>query len=724
VVVRSAARLAAAFVTLTPLSVRADEPPAPPASSTPSAPSQTIVVTANRLNVETLIDRKVYSVGADVQSTFGTVSDVLTAIPSVDVDSEGVVSLRGDSNVLILIDGKPSSLFSGPGAGDNLQSIPAKDIERIEVITNPPAKFKAEGTAGIINIVTKKHRTDGFAGTAQASLGSGGRYAFGTSLTLKSGPLTLTASGSFRQDYRHRLIESDLRAPDPTTGIVTDSHSTIDELIRREVPPYSVTAEYALSDLQTISASASHGSRYGLRTYTELDGTTDAGGLTSGSNRRLSAGHDTEVDYDVLLGFTQKFSRAGEKLEISAERSNSRETEHYDYINDSFVPMEPTAYTNLGFHAVRGTSEIDVDYELPFTKTELLQLGYAYELDQYDYGAAGYSLDPATGTIALTPSTVDGFRYRQQIHSAYATYKASIRGWNWQGGLRGELTQSDARQLTESFSNSVTYCRLYPSLNVVRPLSDATTLSLGASRRISRPDPGSLDPYVDPEYSPNLRAGNAYLLPQYTQSYEAGYGYDARGRTLALTGYYRRNTDSATDVTENLGNGVTLTTRANLPRNDSGGVEFGATGTLAGSLAYSLSGNLFYSEIDATQLGVPGLRSTTGINAKVKLDWRLGTRDTAQLTLSRTDKRLTPQGEVDAINIVNLGYRHHLVSQLTAVATLSDAFNGQRYRRLAVTPTFADDYRRFVHGRIAYVGVVYNFGSTRKDRPAGFEYDE
>ena len=141
-----------------------DSPPAPAVGDV-----EGIVVTSKKLSVETLIDRKVYSVAEDAQSTFGTLSDILNVIPSVDVDPDGIVSLRGDSKVLILIDGKPSSQFAGSSAGDNLQSIPAQDIERIEILTTPPAQFKADGAAGVINIITRKKRPGGTAGSLQAS---------------------------------------------------------------------------------------------------------------------------------------------------------------------------------------------------------------------------------------------------------------------------------------------------------------------------------------------------------------------------------------------------------------------------------------------------------------------------------------------------------------------------------------------------------------------------
>src|SRR5258708_6960635 len=152
------------------------------AEDTPPAPAvgtvESVVVTSKKLSVETLIDRKIYSVTEDVQSDFGSLSDILNVIPAIDVDSSGIVSLRGDPNVLILIDGKPSTRFSGSAAGDNLQSIPAADIERIEVLTTPPAQFKADGAAGVINIITRKKHPEVAPGPPQPSLATAARPPF------------------------------------------------------------------------------------------------------------------------------------------------------------------------------------------------------------------------------------------------------------------------------------------------------------------------------------------------------------------------------------------------------------------------------------------------------------------------------------------------------------------------------------------------------------------
>jgi len=523
----------------------AEEPSPAPAPPT----VETIVVTSEKLPVETLIDRKVYSVASDVQSTFGTLSDILNVIPSVDVDPDGIVSLRGDSNVLILIDGKPSTQFSGASAGDNLQSIPAKDIERIEILTTPPAQFKADGAAGVINIITRKKRTQGVAGSLQASLGSGGRYVLGSDGSYSSGPLTVSATAGYRQDYRQRLIQSDVRAPDPTSGLLTDSRSSINENIRREVPTLGLSADYALNDRQSISGSVKWADRGGLRTYTQLNDSGAPSGVDTSSSRRLSSGHDPETDYDEKLGFTQKLGQPGETLELSLHRSTSRQREHYDYTNDSFIPPAPTFYNNLTFQEDHATTEFGADYALPVSKTRSLKFGYAFEQDDFKFANIGNNVDPLTGAQLIDPTLTNDFKFRQQINAVYASYQTGIDAWTLLGGLRAELTHTVAQQLTDNVSTLSSYFSVYPSLHVAYNFKDDSTLSFGASRRVVRPDPDNYNPYVDREYTPNLRAGNPDLKPQFTQSYEVGYGYEGHGLSYGVTGYYRRNRDSVTDVT-------------------------------------------------------------------------------------------------------------------------------------------------------------------------------
>ncbi|MBS0395058.1 MAG: TonB-dependent receptor [Proteobacteria bacterium] len=710
-----------ASLALLPAAARAADP-AP--ATVAGAPVETVVVTGRQLTVETRIDRKVYTVATDLQSTQGTVADVLAVIPSIDVDADGVVSLRGDSNVLILVDGKPSAQFAGAAAGDNLQSIPARDIERIEVITNPPAQFRADGAAGVINIITRKQRPRGFAGTLQASAGSGGRSLLGANGSYSGERLTTTLSTTYRQDFKDRTMASDLVAVDPLSGQPTDARSTIDERIRRDVPPVSLSTRYALGDHDSLGLDLARTGRAGLRTYTELNTEAVVGADPTNSVRRRSSGHDREVDGDERLDYSHRMARPGETLDVSLHHLIAQEIEHYDYANDPLIPPAPTYLNNFGFADVHETSEATLDYALPLTSTRLVKLGAALEQDDYRYDAAGYNVDSVTLVQVADPALTDDFRFRQRLAALYLSYQASSGPWSWLGGLRGELAQTRARALTTGLETGQRYARLYPSVHVDRALDDRSTVSVSVSRRVARPDPGSYDPYVDREYTPNLRSGNPDLKPQYTRAYELGYSFEDRRLAATATAYYRQNRDSATDVTQDLGNGLTLTTRTNLARNDSAGIEVTANGRLTSRLGYSASANFFYSEIDATALGTPGLQSTTGVNAKLKFDWRLTAADSAQCTVTRTDKRLTPQGYVSAVNIVNLGYRRQLAADLAGIVTLSDAFNGQRYDSHAVTPTFTRDSLRVIRGRIVWIGLTYGFGGTSKDKPPSFDYDQ
>ena len=375
-------------------------PAASAADIAPPGPAQeveAIIVNGAKLPVVTLIDRKVYDITADVQATFGSLSDVLTAIPSVDVDPDGVVSLRGDSNVLILIDGKPSTRLSGSAAGDNLQSIAAKDIERIEIITTPPAQFKADGAAGVINIITRKQHPQGLAGTVQGSIGSGGRAIAGGNASFSAGALTVAATVGFRHDYRARRIASDVHAPDPVSGQLLDSRSVLDERVHRQVPSAEISSEYAMSESRSLSGSLSWGERGGLRTYTQMNTAGTAAGAVTDAARRLSSGHDPERDYDGELAYSQKLGRDGEKLDLSLHRGTSRQREHYDYTNDALFPPAATYFSSLGMNEDRATSEFAADYALPLSKAQALKLGYAFEQDDFHFGNLAVNVDPSTG---------------------------------------------------------------------------------------------------------------------------------------------------------------------------------------------------------------------------------------------------------------------------------------------------------------------------------------
>jgi outer membrane receptor for ferrienterochelin and colicin len=690
----------------------------------PASQVQGVVVIARKPKVETLIDRTVYDVKTDLQSKTGTAVDVLQNVPSVEVDADGNVSLRGDPNVTILIDGKPSAQFAGGNAGLGLQELPASDIERIEVMTNPPAQYKAEGSAGVINIITRKSRPPGVAGVLQANYGDDGRYNASGNMTYASGPLTLTAGLSLRKDFRRRIITDARSAIDPASGQLEASRETLNEGLRRTYGQAKAGMDYALTPRTTVGASIRHQEAEGPRDFLQTDASATAAGVPLSASERVSQGYEWDKNAGEEAHLEQKLGRADETLTLSFKRTVTNERERYRLDDTHILPVSPPDEQHLHLTENLAVDEVSVEYARPMSHGRDLRLGYDFEDDRYQFHDFGDTVDPSTGGLIPNPLVTFDFRFHQQIHTGYGEVETPIGRGSAQAGLRLEQTRYTADLGLGAAASAKSYFRAYPSLHVEWPLTASAKLVFSAARRINRPDPGALNPFIDYQDIYNLRAGNADLLPEDVWSYEAGWQYDRKGVSASATGYYRFSRDAVTDIVRPVSGNVVLDTKTNLPKSRSGGLELTAAAPIIRGLTVNFSGNLFYNQIDATALGLPGLRSTVGFNAKASLEWRPTLADTFQATFSRSDRRLTPQGYIGAINLVNFGYRRQVTPGLAIIVTLSDAFNGQRSRRFVLSPVLDDAYQRYQVGQVAYVGFVYSFGGTKKGKPADIQFDQ
>ncbi|HEY4079708.1 MAG TPA: TonB-dependent receptor [Burkholderiaceae bacterium] len=681
-----------------------------------------VVVTGRASTVQVLADRKVYKLADDVQALTGSAADVLNTLPSVAVDIDGNLSLRGDTNVLVLIDGKPSVQLSGAKGGDGLQQFSAKDIERIEVMTNPPAQYKAAGTGGVINIVTRKNRQAGASGTAQFSVGKQDRYVLGLSGGYGGQDLNLSGALGVREDDRERKLDSTLVSAPGATAV--SSSQALDEHARRFIPSLRLGVDYKLNERQSLNASVSVRQRNGNRYFDQHDEDHAADGSLLAASDRHSDGHEWSRSQEQGLRFKQLLRDAGESLELGLHQSTDVEHEHYAYRNTSLLPASPASFDRLFLNHDLRTDDLGVDYSRALTPERTLKFGYALQHDDNGFANAGDDADPLSGVNIPNAALTNSFRYRQTIHALYASYQLMLDDWSVVAGLRGEHSAHVGDQITTGVISRHSETGVYPSLSLEHASSDTQTWSLGYSKRVSRPDAEALNPFVDAQDTHNLRAGNADLLPQTVQSLELGYRVALPRHSYGLTGYARETHNSVTTLTQAISTDVTLSSLVNLPRSRSLGLEFNSDAPLNAAWAYRVSGNLFCSQIDASALGYAGLRSTTGLNLKASLDYRPTAADTAQLSMSRADKRLTPQGEVAAINLVNLGYKHLVQPDLSLFVTVSDLFNGQRFHRMLSTETLQQTYQRQQMGRVVYVGMSYSFGGGKKSKAASFEYDQ
>jgi outer membrane receptor for ferrienterochelin and colicin len=700
------------------------------------APRDTLTVTARAKEVTTKLDRKVYRLDNDLQATTGSAADVLNNVPSVSVDGEGQVSLRGNAKVTILVDGKPSPQFSGASGGDGLLQLQASQIDQIEIITAPSAQFSAEG-GGVINIITKRAHKAGLSGSVTLSLGDKQRYQAGYSLNYAKGPLNFSGSLNLRNDDKLRIVK-DERETVATPGAATiASTHYLKEHLRRLLPSGRANLSYAIDPKTTAGFELSHTQRYGERIFNQHDETLDKQRLATKVTDRHSDGYEWRIDAAQGLSLERKLQHDAETLRFNWQRSVMRERETYLYSNRTTVPPQPDSRDRLHLSLDLVTTHSALDYILPLSNGRTLKLGYDLTRQDNNYDNSGGDV-LSSGLYAPNPDISNSFRYRQKVEAAYVTLASPLGQWDSLTGFRFEQTNVRTLQINGGLINHTAYARLYPSLHLSRHLSEHDRLSLSVSRRVARPDPEELNPYRDYQDIRNLRAGNPDLLPQDTVAIEAGFGHDKGVETYEITAYARFNRNSVTDVTRVLSEGILLTTKTNLPKSRAVGLEFSRSGHLTSKLSYGLSGNAFSDQIDATGLGSSGLgssglgssglgssglKTSTGVNLKSRLDYRPTPKDTAQVSINSTDKRLTPQGVISAITLVNAGFRHQITSDLAAVVTVTDLLNSQKYQRLISTAILTDRYERQNIGQIAYIGLTYSFGGGKKTK-SGFDYDQ
>jgi outer membrane receptor for ferrienterochelin and colicin len=679
----------------------------------------TVTVTGKRAEVVNKVDRKVYRVDKDLQGTTGSAGDVLRNVPSVEVDTDGNISLRGDSSVTVLIDGKPSARMQGAGRGDALLSLPAGEIEQIEVISAPSAEFKPDGSGGIINIVTKKH-APGRSGTLTAFAGNDGRYNLNASGTWVHGPLSLGAGAGLREDDRRRTIDGDSTTTDGTENVTrTVEHAT--EHMRRLNTTGNVNLGYTPNDRQSFTLAADTALRNDVR-----HGPDDnvLSGASMASYDRAEQGREHHIDGVAVATFVQKFATPGESLKLTLQGSQSLERQHYDYVTTYPGGVPAPSLEALRILWVEDVQELGADYVRPLGTAATLKLGYDYQYDSDRFDDDLANAVPPTAAPVVDPAKTSLFRYRQTISASYISYDRKAGPLEVLGGLRFEHVDIRTLQQIGHATGGQAYNRVYPTLNAAWTLSDADTLSGGLSNRVARPDPEDLNPYIDPSNPHMLRQGNPALKPAETTSWQVGYRHEAGGSRYELNAYAKKTLNGEGDLTRVLSGDVVLVTHENLFSSHANGLEFIASGRLLPKLSYSLSSNLFEQQIDARSLGAPGLKSTTVLNAKGSLDYAPTSKDRLQLSLNRNGKRLTAQGYVLPVTTVNAGYRHQLHGDLALVATVSDLFDGQRFRRVFDTPAFAGAYERRQAGRVVFAGLSWTFGGAKKAKDAGFSYDQ
>jgi len=710
---------------------RADQAAAaasPPAAVKPEASPapvvQEVVVTGERPAVEKKIDRTIYNLSRELQATAGSAADVLRNLPSVTVDLEGNPSLRGDDGVQILIDGREAPQFNGPNRGAALQQLGAENIDRIEVITNPPANFKRDGSAGIINIVTKR-RAGARTATVQASVGSRGRYNLSTSQGAQIGKLNLRGTAGVRRDLRIRDIDGRRRVRDPATGTVLAERQLAaaaeDERLSTSA---SLGADYDLTTVDRLGAEADFSRRDADFEIVEQNLVLGTNGAVNNQFERSRISREHERNSSVLLRYHHAGENDGDGLTVTAQSSEYFEHTPPHLTNRYVVPPQAPTIQRQVFDEYELLQEFSVEYLSSLSGDGKFISGYDVERtqDHFDYSQ---TIPVDIGEIGPPdPDFTNQLRFEQTIHALYGSYEHPLGHWTALAGLRLEQTDLLVRQVTSAERSSQDYFRVFPTLHLSDKLDDQQTLSFSYGKRLVRPFAQDLDPNrLEPDAF-TIRQGNPRLEPIEIDSLEAGWSYDEGHTSLSTTLYARRRRNDLAYLSTPISPTVVLITPANVGESTSGGVELAASGRVIPQLDFKLSGNLFYNQIDAGNLGFAGKRSTFAYQAKAAVNWRATPRDTLQINLGSTGKRLTPQGYARGSTAVDLGFRHQFRPDFSITATVSDVFAKRRFETNLATPALSETTRVRFPGRVAYLGVTWSLPDAKQNPQENFDYGE
>lgn len=683
-----------------------------------------VTITAPKSTIQLGVDKKIFSVDQSLVSEGGSASDLLQNVPSVTTDIDGNVSLRGSTGVKVLIDGKPS-LIAGGNVAQILQSIPASSIESVELITNPSAKYDAEGQSGIINIVLKKNKKLGLNGNLALTAGNRDNYNASTSLSFQNSKVNLYGNYSYRYGNRNGGGYNNISYLNSASPIAFANQNTISESLDKG---HNAKAglDYYLTDKDVLSFAAGFNLRDNDRTefldINKLNALNQPVELSNRINSNLGSGGS----YDLNLDYSHKFKKPREEitfnLSFSEGTNDNLQLYNTDIYNIDGVPVSqrPELIRNDGSGLNRNYNA-QTDYTLPIGKTGKLEAGYRSQIriaenstfsEIYHNNVEGYRPN-----LDLT----NDFNSKDQVHAIYANYQNSVKNFGYQIGLRAEDATLDTKlgvyntagQLSY-IPGKVAYTRLYPSIFLTQKLEKEQQVQLSYSRRVNRPRGWDTNPFLDVSDPLNYRQGNPNLKPEDVHAFELSYSKFWPKVTFISTAYMRQTNDVIQRIrTEPDDNGITITTPENLTKEISSGLELIGRFDVVKAWNFTANANLYQSKIN----GVPafGIIENSGFtwNANLTNNFVLPYGITLQVKGDYRARQVMAQGTRNAMYGLDAGAKYDFKNKKSSLSlNVRDIFNTRAWSMTTSTNNSITDFRRYMQGTMGNITYSYRFGKT------------
>lgn len=681
-----------------------------------------VTVTAPKTTMQLGIDKKVFSVDQSLVSEGGSASDLLQNVPSVQTDMDGNVSLRGSAGVKVLIDGKPS-LIAGGNVAQILQSIPASSIESVELITNPSAKYDAEGQSGIINIVLKRNKKLGFNGSLALTAGNRDNYNANTSLSFQNKRVNLYGNYSYRYGNRLGGGYNNITYLNPTSTAYADQSTNSENLEKGH--NLKAGLDYYLAEKSVVSFSTGFNIRNNnedeFLSINELGLSRNPLELSNRINNNTNDGNN----YDLNLDFSQKFKKPREELTANISFSEG--------VNDSYQVYNTNIY-NVNGAATNANPEIQrtdrgglnrnynaqVDYTLPVGKLGKVEAGLRSQVRISESSTYADQLSPWNNLFFFNYSLSNEFNSKDQVHAAYFNYQNQVNNFGYQLGLRAEDASLDTRLGAYDINSTlkyvpgrVAYTRIYPSIFLTQKFIGDQQLQLSYSRRVNRPRGWDTNPFLDISNPLNHRQGNVNLKPEDVHAFELSHSKFWKKFSLISTVYMRQTNDVIQRIrTEPDANGVTITTPQNLTRNISSGLELIGKFDLLKSWNFTANVNIYQSKI----VGVPafGIVENSGFsyNANLTNNFVLPYSITLQIKGEYRSKEVMAQGSRKAMYGVDAGAKYDLNKKASLSLNVRDVFSTRKWQMTTGGRTSFTDFSRYMQGTMANLTFSYRFGKT------------
>lgn len=692
-----------------------------------------VTVTGQRATMKLEVDRKSFDVGQLISNAGQAASDVLDNVPSIEVDNDGNVSLRGNSSVEIWINGKASGLTSDNRA-QILQQLPAESIERIEVIDNPSAKFSAEGSAGIINIVLKKDRKAGYYGSVQA----GGDTRGGANTSFNVNYNSRLIDSYINLGYRHRAntghMESQQTSNTYNQTYDSDSKQRGNNFFTRA----GVTLHATTKDDFSLSGMLMHGGG-NSHSYTPYIYTAVANGL---NNYQLDRINRSRTGMDMRYGeFNYRHSFTDKHfIDFTADLS-SWKMNGDNWYQDSTVVVGiddvTYSYQYRPQYINNHRKELKLEYENQVTKNFKIEAGYNGNFSRENTPQESYMDNTSfDGTNASEDKLFfNRFIYKQDLHAFYTTLSYKFGALSLMGGLRGEYWRVNTESYTWEQEHDASlreqpfkkdYFQLFPSVFMSWQMTETQQLQLNYTRRLRRPWGGQLNSFRDTRDATTVSFGNPYLTPEFSNSFSLNYLKQWNDHSLLVSAYYRPTTDVIQRISyKNQEDGLFYQTSMNVAKSVSTGLEMTVKNKLWRILDLTTSANAYYYRLNGFSYDIDG-QTVTGNsdhnftwNARMTASLMLPYDISIQTTGRYTARQVITQGYRKANYSIDFGARKNFFNKLfTLSVNCRDLLDSRRFETFTSGPNFTRHQINRRGGRRVSMTLTWNFGNMKqKKRP-------